>query len=287
MTASSWVTAPGTWPGGSRAVVALTCDFDGTGNEVGLGFDPAGVRAAGGYSARRGVRRMLEIFGRHDVSATFFVPGYDAEQNPEHVREIVNAGHEVAAHGYLHERWEVPPDEEEALLRRSHGILSDITGVAPLGWRSPGGMKSTRTMQVLRELGYVYDSSDKDFDRPYPAIVGGTPSSEIIELPNNTSSLDDTPLYVEGAALPSEVLALWEREFDSLYHESGYFLVTFHPRAGFGSGTPARAQVIDRLIAHIKSYDQVEFVRLRDLAAWCLDPAHGFMAVEPRLGAWA
>jgi peptidoglycan/xylan/chitin deacetylase (PgdA/CDA1 family) len=266
--------------------VALTCDFDGTGNEIGLGLDPAGLRSAGGYSARRGVRRMLEIFARHNVPATFFVPGFDAQHNPDLVRAIVEAGHEVAAHGYLHERWEVPEDEEEVLLRRSHDILTGLTGVAPLGWRSPGGMKNTRTMQVLRALGYIYDSSDKDFDRPYPAIVGGVPSSEMIELPNNTSSLDDTPLYVEGAALPSEVLALWQHEFDSLYSESGYFLVTFHPRAGFGSGTPARARVVDLLISHIMSYEQVEFVRLRDLAAWCLDPAHGFLASEPRLGAW-
>lgn len=283
--ASAWKTAA-VWPNGARAVVALTCDFDGTGNEIGLGFDPVGVRSAGGYSARRGVRRMLNIFERHGVPATFFVPGYDAEQNPELVREIVAAGYEIGAHGYLHERWEVPPEEEERLLLRSHTILRELTGEEPLGWRSPGGMKSTVTMQVLRSLGYIYDSSDKDFDRPYPAIVDGLPSTGLIELPNNTSSLDDTPLYVEGAALPSEVLALWKDEFDTLYHEGGYFLVTFHPRAGFGSGTPARAQVIDRLISHIKRYPDVEFVRLRDLAAWCLDPEHGFMTGTSRLGAW-
>lgn len=282
---STW-RAPAQWPNGARAVVALTCDFDGTGNEIGLGFDPAGVRSAGGYSARRGVRRMLSIFERHAIPATFFVPGYDAEQNPQLVKAIVAAGHEVGAHGYLHERWEVPPDEEERLLRHSHQVLTDLTGTPPLGWRSPGGMKSTVTMQVLRSLGYIYDSSDKDFDRPYPAVVNGAPSYEMVELPNNTSSLDDTPLYVEGAALPSEVLALWKDEFDTLYHESGYFLVTFHPRAGFGSGTPARAQVVDRLIAYIKSYPAVEFVRLRDLAVWCLDPAHGFVPGSTRLGAW-
>src|SRR5688572_23865129 len=96
------------WPGNARCVVSLSCDFDGTGNEVGQGLAPEGVRSAGGYSARRGVPRRLEILSRHNVPATFFVPGYDAEQNVDLVQGIVQQGHEVAAHGYLHESFEVP-----------------------------------------------------------------------------------------------------------------------------------------------------------------------------------
>jgi peptidoglycan-N-acetylglucosamine deacetylase len=273
------------WPDDARCVVALTVDFDGTGNELGQGMDPVGVRSAGGYSARRGIPRMLDIFERHDLKATFFVPGYDAETNPEIVHRVVAAGHEVAAHGYLHERWQVPADEEEALLRKSHQILIDVAGTPPRGWRSPGGMKSDRTVAVQRDLEYIYDSSDKDFDRPYPAIVGGKPSPHMIEFPNNTSSLDDAPLYIEGAATPDEVLNLWRAEFDALYHDTGYYMLTYHPRAGFGSGTPSRARVIDRLISYIKTYSGVRFVRLVDLAEWCLDPANGFMDTSVRIGA--
>jgi peptidoglycan/xylan/chitin deacetylase (PgdA/CDA1 family) len=266
-------------------VVAFTVDFDGLGNEIGLGFEPVGIHAAGGYSARRGIPRMLDIFARHAIPATFFVPGYDAETNPDLVRRIAAAGHEIGAHGYLHERWAVPPDEEEVLLRRSHAILTDLAGTPPRGWRSPGGMKSSRTMAVLGELGYIYDSSDKDFDQPYPAVIENAPSTAMIELPNNTSSLDDHPFYHEAAWTPGEVLDLWMAEFDTLYKESGYYLLTYHPRAGFGSGQPARALVIDRLLAYIKTFPGVEFVRLADLAAWCLDPAHGFMTPPVRLGA--
>jgi peptidoglycan/xylan/chitin deacetylase (PgdA/CDA1 family) len=265
------------WPDNARCVVALTVDFDGTANEVGLGQDPVGVRSAGGYSARRGVFRFLEIFEKHGVPVTFFVPGYDAEQNPALVRDIVRAGHEVAAHGYLHERWDVPPAEEERLLRRTHDILTGVVGRPPVGWRNPGGKKSDRTLAVLRNLGYIYDSSDKDHDRPYPAVVGGKPCPDMVQLPNNASSLDDYPLYVEGAATPEEVLALWQAEFDSLYRDTGYFVLTCHPRAGFGSGTPARARVVDRLIGYIKRFPGVRFVRMADLARWCLDPASGFM----------
>ncbi|MEZ4572801.1 MAG: polysaccharide deacetylase family protein [Thermomicrobiales bacterium] len=225
------------------------------------------------------------FFERNDIRSTFFVPGFDAENHPDLVREIVASGHEIGAHGYLHERWEVPVDEEGPLLKKAHEILVDVTGEAPVGWRSPGGMKSAQTLKVLRELGYIFDSSDKDFDLPYPAIVSGEPSREMIELPNNTSSLDDTPLYVEGAATPDEVLALWLDEFDTIYHEGGYFMLTFHPRAGFGSGIPSRASVIERLIPAIRRYSGVRFMRLGDLARWCLQPENGFLDTTRRIGA--
>lgn len=275
------------WPNDAQCVVVISVDFDGTGNEVGQGYDPVGIRSAGAYSARRGVPRMLDLFERHGVPATFFVPGYDAEQHSDLVRTITESGHEVAAHGYLHERWEVPPDEEERLLRKAHAILTDVTGKEPRGWRSPGGMKSSRTVPVLRDLGYIFDSSDKDYDLPYPAIVDGEPSREMIELPNNTSSLDDNPLFVEGAAIPDEVLDLWKREFDATYHDSGYFMLTYHPRAGFGTGTPARARIIDGLLHYISRYARVEFLRCSELAEWCLDPANGFLHTDRRLGARA
>ena len=227
---------------------------------------------------------MLDIFARHGVPGTFFIPGFDAENNPDVVRRVVDEGHEVAADGYLHERGDVPLDEEEALLRRSHQILTDLTGLPPIGWRSPGGKKSTRTLQVLRKLGYRYDSSDKDYDLPYPAIVAGEQSGEMIELPNNTSSLDDHPHYVDGAATAGEVLDLWTAEFDAIFRDTGYFLLTYHPRAGFGSGIPSRARVIDRLIAHIRTYPDVRSLRHRDLADWCLDPANGFIQTEAWIG---
>lgn len=264
------------WPGGARCVVALTIDFDGTGNEIGLGLDPVGVRSAGGYSARRWVPRMLDLLAYHHLSATFFIPGFDAETHPDLVRSIHAGGHEIGAHGYLHERTAPPPEEEEALLRKSQAILTNLTGRPPRGSRSPGGQKSDQTMAVIRDLGYCYDSSDKDHDQPYLLLDGG-PDRRIIELPNNTSSLDDFPFYAEMAGTPAEVLEIWRGEFETLYRDTGYFMLTCHPRAGFGSGLPPRVRVLDHLIRFIKGFPDVRFVRMAELARWCLDPAHGFV----------
>lgn len=271
-------------PEGSRCVALFSADFDGTGNELGRGHAPVGVHSGGHYSARRGVPRFLEIFDRHQIPATFFVPGYDAETNPDSIKSIIAAGHEVGAHGYQHESWALSLKDEDRLLRKTHDILTEVVGTPPIGWRNPGGGKSSQTLAILRELGYIYDSSDKDYDRPYPAVIRGESSRDMVELPNNTSSLDDFPLYVLGGATTEEVLDLWKREFDHLYLSSGYFVLTFHPRPDFGTGLPSRARVIDRMIAYIKTFPDVHFSRLGDFARWCLDPSHGLLDTPMPIG---
>ena len=190
----------------------------------------------------------------------------------------------MAAHGYLHESWAIDEEEEEGLLRKTHAILTEITGTPPLGWRSPGGQKTARTLAVLRELGYIYDSSDKDYDRPYPAVVLGQPSTEMVEIPNMTSTLDDAYMYGIGAMTPAEILDVFTDEFDALYHNLGYYIMTCHARAGRGSGLPARARVIDRLLTRIRRYPDVHFSRMSDLASWCLDPEHGFLDTSLTIG---
>jgi len=272
-------------PNGARCVVLFSTDCDGYANEVGKGLDLAGTHAVGGYSLRRGIPRFLDIYARNEIPATFFVVGHDAELDPDIVRRIIADGHEVAAHGYVHESWAVSGDAEAELLLKAHRILTDVTGIPPVGWRSPGGSKSADTLGVLQDLGYIYDSSDKDFDGPYPAMVRGEPSMQMVELPNMTSMLDDAYQYTIGALSPTEMLRLWIEEFEALYQMAGYFIMTCHSRAGRGgSGLPGRAQTLDRLIHHIKGFPDVHFSTLRDFATWCLDPAHGFMDPAAPIG---
>jgi peptidoglycan-N-acetylglucosamine deacetylase len=240
------------WPQGVKCVCMLSVDFDGPSHEIGRNLRPLGINSWGRYSGRRGVARYLDLFEKHGIPSTFFVPGYDAEYYPDVVRDIHRRGFEVAAHGYLHEAWALG-DEERELLTRTHNIIGDLTGVPPAGWRSPSGRKTARTMRVLHDLGYLYDSSDKDYDLPY-----------------NTYSLDDFPWFKFSMTPVSEVLAQWRQEFDSLYAENGYFMLTFHPRSGWGSGTPSRARLIEEIILYIKQFEGVRFFSLRQLAEWVL-----------------
>lgn len=254
------------WPGDLACVVALAIDFDGPSHDVGQGYLPLGARATGRYSARRGVPRHLAMLERRGVPATFFIPGYDAECYPDVVREIAAQGHEIGAHGYLHERELFAPDEERRRLALTHEILTRLTGKPPRGWRSPSGQKTRNTLLTLHELGYAYDASDKDFDVPYLLDLEGGRS--MVEIPNNTYSLDDFPFFHFSMTPASEVLALWKDEFDAIYRERGFFLLSVHPRCGWGSGTPARTAVLEELVAYIQGHEGVGFLTLAQVADW-------------------
>jgi peptidoglycan/xylan/chitin deacetylase (PgdA/CDA1 family) len=93
------------WPQGRRAAAAFTFDVDA--ESCVLAHDPAAssrmsLMTHQSYGPRVGVPRLLRLLARQQVTATFFVPGFTADTYPDTVRQIIDAGHEVAHHGYLH-----------------------------------------------------------------------------------------------------------------------------------------------------------------------------------------
>jgi peptidoglycan/xylan/chitin deacetylase (PgdA/CDA1 family) len=113
---------------------------------------------------RRCLPRLLDLFARHSVPATFFVVGRDLDEDPEGrrlLRDLASAGHELANHSYGH-----PYDlvrlgrariEEE--IHRAHAAVGDIAGQAPVGFRAPGYEISREVLDHLEDLKYRYDSS--------------------------------------------------------------------------------------------------------------------------------
>ncbi|MCY1193689.1 putative urate catabolism protein [compost metagenome] len=251
-----------------RAVLCVTVHVDGPAVEVGRKQFPAGPYTAGRYAIRRGVPRHLDILARHGMPATFFACGYDVEHYPDLFRGILAAGHEIAAHGYLHEAWDLGEDEP-ALLEKTHRIIQRELGVTPVGWCSPSGRKSHRTLPTLRKLGYRYDASEKDQDRPY-LPDGADSEADFVMLPNNTVSLDDYPFYFSGHSLAAEAYDNWVQEFEALRRAEGYVHLTVHPKAAGGSGTPARAAALDRFLAYVAAQPDVHVMTLEALARHCL-----------------
>jgi polysaccharide deacetylase family protein (PEP-CTERM system associated) len=107
--------------------------------------------------------RLLSLFGESRVRATFFVLGWVASRFPSLVRRIVEAGHEIASHGYAHRLvYEQTPEEFRQDIRRSKALLEDISGTAVLGYRAPSYSITKRSLwalDILIEQGYRYDTS--------------------------------------------------------------------------------------------------------------------------------
>ncbi|MGE5522531.1 MAG: XrtA system polysaccharide deacetylase, partial [Rhodospirillaceae bacterium] len=106
---------------------------------------------------------ILAILDEHRAHATFFVLGWVADRYPELVRRIAADGHEVASHGYAHERATLQsPDVFRQDVTRAKRVLEDVCGLPVSGYRAPSfsiGSGNLWALDCLREAGYVYSSS--------------------------------------------------------------------------------------------------------------------------------
>jgi polysaccharide deacetylase family protein (PEP-CTERM system associated) len=153
----------------------------------------------------RNVDRILALLAKHETRATFFTLGWIAERYPHLVRQIVDQGHELASHGYGHQRAsDLSRSEFLDDVVRAKRLLEDIGGVAVQGYRAPSfsiGECNLWAFDVLQNAGYRYSSSIypikhdhygmPDAPRFAHEVAGG-----LIEIPVTT-------LRVRGRNLPS------------------------------------------------------------------------------------
>ncbi len=106
---------------------------------------------------------VLSLFADAGVTGTFFTLGWVAERYPALIRRIVDAGHEIASHGYAHDRvFNFTPAQFEADLARSRKLIEDAAGVKVTGYRAPSFSIDKRTPwahEILAEQDYAYSSS--------------------------------------------------------------------------------------------------------------------------------
>ncbi len=152
---------------------------------------------------QHGTPHILEVLEKHNISATFFWTGHAAENNPEMVRHVRDAGHETGCHGLYHEtlgdpifplpnNWPILPSEVEGRLLEATRLVQQAGDVRPVSFRCPRLWGSTTVINVLEKLGYVADASLPLFFYGKP-LVPYLPSVDdwtrvgqmkILEIPN-------------------------------------------------------------------------------------------------------
>jgi peptidoglycan-N-acetylglucosamine deacetylase len=244
--------------------VLITFDFDAESLWMSLGMTTPMPLSRGTYGAQVGVPRILSLLEKKGVKATFFVPGETARRHPETVKSIHVQGHELAHHGDIHESpIGLSREEERAALVRGIDTLAEITGKSPRGYRSPSWDFSDNTVELLEELGFVWDSSLMADDFNCYAISHQERKTSITEIPVSYE-LDDAPYflfcfkpYLTGMANPDQVLSIWKKEFDGALLHSGVFNLTLHPQL---IGRWHRLAILEELIDYIKSHPGAEFL---------------------------
>jgi len=274
------VTEQVNWPDSARCAVMLSFDFDA--ETLWLSRDPSnakrlGTLSQGTYGAKVGVPKIVETLREAGVPATFFVPGWTAEQHTAKVELILDHGHEVGHHGYLHE-WIDPDDpaREEEVFVKGLEALEKTVGVKPMGYRSPAWETSHNMIALLAKFGLVYDSSLMDQINPYRHTLSGGGAGPI-ELPVHWS-LDDAPYALFSIQTPrtivssEQILEVWKEEFREIYRWGGLYSLTMHPQV---IGRPSRIAMLREFIAWIQRYPSVWFAKGSEIAeAWAC-------AVEP------
>jgi peptidoglycan-N-acetylglucosamine deacetylase len=263
------VTSQDTFPGGKAAAVSLTFDVDAESGWLGEGEEYARrltILSEGRYGVVRGVPRILNLLARHGIAATFFVPGYTAEHHPGLVETLLEAGHEVAHHGYLHLRSDkVSPQAQTDEIERGLEVFERLGVPAPRGYRSTSWELTPETFELLVKHGFAYDSSCMGDDRPY---VERWANLEILEIPVHWS-LDDWPRFgwnIDGGgnvADPGELRRAWIAEFESALAERRHTSFTMHPEV---IGRPYRLAEFERVVEHIAASGDVWFARLDEVA---------------------
>ncbi len=272
------------WPGGARLAVQFVLNYEEGGENNILHGDAAsesflseivaaqplpGVRHISmeslyEYGSRVGVWRLLRLFEKKRIPLTIFAVAMAAERNPAVIKAMVEAGHEIASHGF---RWinyqYIPEEEERAHLHQAMVILEQVSGSRPLGWYT--GRTSPNTRRLVAEYGgFLYDADAYDDDLPYWAEVAGKPQ---LIVPYTLDVNDMRFASPQGFNSGDQFYAYLKDSFDALYAEGAdtprMMSVGLHCRL---AGKPGRIMALERFLDYAKSHEAVWFCRRVDIA---------------------
>lgn len=281
----------------SKEIIAtFGADIDAVAGWIGSygGADSPSDIQRGVYAGEIGTPRLLKMFQRHGIRSSWFVPGHTLETFPDQVAMVAEAGHEIGAHGYLHENpVAMSPTQEEEVLIKSVELIKDLTGQAPRGYVAPWWELSGVTPALLQKHGFTYDHSQgyKDFV-PFYARVGDQWTKidyskqahewmqpmihgeeiDLVEIGANWY-VDDLPPMMfmkaspnsHGFTNPRDIEQLWRDQFDWVYRELDYaiFPITIHPDV---SGRPQVLLMLERFIDYINQHEGVRWATMEEVA---------------------
>jgi peptidoglycan-N-acetylglucosamine deacetylase len=265
---------PASWPGGARVAVLLSFDVD---NETVHGLRDGevsiGPLSQGEYGHRVALPRVLRLLERKGIPASFFFPAWSLKIAPQQAALVDASGmHEIAAHGWIHERNAgLDAATERRLLEQAVATITEITGRRPVGYRAPSWNLSPATLSIVRDLGFLYESSLMADDGPYEILADGQPTG-MVEIPVEWI-LDDAPLLNprgQSYTAPRDIMQVWIDEFDGAWEERTMFVLTMHPHV---IGHRSRIVALEGLIDHIQAKGGAWFATHEAAARWVREQA--------------
>jgi peptidoglycan/xylan/chitin deacetylase (PgdA/CDA1 family) len=270
---------PKFWPGGARMVVSLSLQMEAGGQPERGANGPWGnldVKYPDlptdkwyDYGVKEGIPRLLEMYARRKVHVTSHMVGASVDKHPALAKEIVDRGHEPAAHG---QTWDPiyakSPDEERANYQANIQAIERATGKRPVGFNAPGMRATPATFGILQDLGFLYHTDDLSRDEPFLIPVRNKP---FVVVPY-TFVLNDYQNFENRWRTCSDFAGELKAEFDALYEESAnkrrMISIASHDRV---AGRPSRMKVIEDFIVYAQKQSGVVFLRKDEIAKFALE----------------
>lgn len=248
-----------------------------------------------------GTHRVLDLMDRYGIKSTFLVPGHTALAYPDLIRHIVDQGHELAYHGWMHEdARDFDIAGQRLVFERGLEALDHVAGVRPRGHVAPAWNMSEHTMDLVEEFGFDFDGSrmSTDFMPVYVRKGDRWPSDGAFQFGQLTDvigipvawPMDDVPIFefiwgeISGLAPASAAEEMWTGEFDYAYKNcpGGVFNLTVHPQV---IGRGPRLEMLERLVQRASEKGDVAFQRQSEYVdAWrALNPRDEWRKLNPEL----
>jgi peptidoglycan/xylan/chitin deacetylase (PgdA/CDA1 family) len=266
------------WPDGARLVVSLSLQME-TGGQPERGANgPWGVLDPKypdlptekwyEYGIKEGIPRLLDMYDRKKVKVTSHMVGLAVEKHPALAKEIVDRGHEPAAHGYTWEpQWAKSPAEERAGYETALRAVEKATGQRPIGFNAPGMRATPATFGILQDLGFLYHTDDLSRDEPF---IIGVNQKPFVVVPY-TFQLNDFQNFENRWRTCSDFAGELKAEFDALYLESAHkrrmISMSAHDRV---AGRASRMRVEEEFIEYAQRHPGVVFMRKDQIARFAL-----------------
>ncbi|GAQ41148.1 hypothetical protein AtubIFM55763_003970 [Aspergillus tubingensis] len=281
--------------GKKRVLVSYGVDIDAVAGWLGSygGEDSSNDISRGLWAGHIGTTRLLKLFSKYNIKATFFIPGHSLETFPEECAMVRDAGHEIGLHGYTHENpSDMTLEQQRDILDKTYHLLYDFTGKPPRGIVAPWWETSKEMADLLLSYGIEYDHSMSHHDcQMYWLRTGDTwtkidysqkaetwmkplvrgQDTGLVEIPGNWY-IDDLPpmMFIKSApnshgwVNPKDVEELWKDHFDYFYREYDEFVfpMTIHPDV---SGRPHVLLMHERIIEYINKHEGVEWVTFEQM----------------------
>jgi peptidoglycan/xylan/chitin deacetylase (PgdA/CDA1 family) len=220
------------------------------------------------YGFKEGLPRLLEVFQRRRVRATCHMVGAAVDRSPLLAKEIVERGHEAAAHAQTWTtQYSMTPEEERASYEANIQSIVRATAARPVGFHGLCRPCPVQTLEILQDLGFTYHIDDVSRDEPFVVPVRGKPFAVV----PYTMELNDQVLYESRAYSTEQYGAELKNEFEMLYTEAEtrrrMMTITLHDHI---AGRPARAKVLEEFIIYAQRRPGVVFMKKDEIARFAL-----------------